>query len=121
MSIGLAEVDPAMHLIGTGWGGNPETAAVYRSVVPAANGFWPIRVYNRDRYFEADPFDAYSVNSLTALRDADATVTVQFEGTPGEAANFLPIMPGWNYMIRLYRPRPEIIDGSWLLPEARPD
>jgi len=54
MSIGPAEVDPAMHLIGTGWGGNPETAAVYRSVVPAANGFWPISVYNRDRYFEAD-------------------------------------------------------------------
>ena len=22
-------------------------------------------------------------------------------------------MPGWNYMVRLYRPRKEILDGTW--------
>jgi hypothetical protein len=29
-------------------------------------------------------------------------------------------MPGWNYTVRLYRPRPEILDGSWAFPEAQP-
>ena len=24
---------------------------------------------------------------------------------------------GWNYLIRLYRPRPEIADGSWQAPD----
>ncbi len=29
-------------------------------------------------------------------------------------------MPGWNYLIRLYRPRTEILGGAWMLPEAQP-
>jgi hypothetical protein len=29
-------------------------------------------------------------------------------------------MPGWNYMVRLYRPRQEILDGAWKFPEAQP-
>jgi hypothetical protein len=27
---------------------------------------------------------------------------------------------GWNYMVRLYRPRAEILNGKWRFPEARP-
>jgi hypothetical protein len=27
-------------------------------------------------------------------------------------------MKGWNYMVRLYRPRKEILDGTWKFPEA---
>ena len=34
--------------------------------------------------------------------------------------NCLPIAKGWNYTMRLYRPRKEILDGSWKLPEAQP-
>jgi hypothetical protein len=34
--------------------------------------------------------------------------------------NYLAIMPGWNYAVRLYRPRKEIIDGSWNFPTAEP-
>ena len=33
--------------------------------------------------------------------------------------NYLRIMPGWNYMVRLYRPRKEIRDGTWKFPEAQ--
>jgi hypothetical protein len=29
-------------------------------------------------------------------------------------------MPGWNYIVRLYRPRAEILDGRWTFPEAQP-
>ena len=28
----------------------------------------------------------------------------------------IPIMDGWNYVVRLYRPRAEILDGSWTFP-----
>ena len=35
-------------------------------------------------------------------RAADGSVTVQFGGCDGKIANCLPIMPGWNYMVRLY-------------------
>jgi hypothetical protein len=26
-------------------------------------------------------------------------------------------MEGWNYIVRLYRPRAEILDGTWTFPE----
>jgi hypothetical protein len=34
--------------------------------------------------------------------------------------NCLPIMKGWNYVVRLYRPRAEILNGTWKFPEAQP-
>jgi hypothetical protein len=30
--------------------------------------------------------------------------------------NFLPIVPGWNYIVRLYQPKKEVLDGSWTFP-----
>lgn len=47
-------------------------------------------------------------------------LTIQFGGCTKETSNCLPIMPGWNYTARLYRPRQQIIDGSWKFPEAQP-
>ena len=38
-------------------------------------------------------------------------------GGDGKAANFLAIKPGWNYVLRLYRPKQEILDGIWKAPE----
>ena len=35
-------------------------------------------------------------------------------------ANCLPITKGWNYIVRLYRPRQAILDGKWKFPEAQP-
>jgi hypothetical protein len=28
-------------------------------------------------------------------------------------------MKDWNYTVRLFRPRPEILDGAWRFPEAQ--
>jgi hypothetical protein len=133
------EVDPVRHLIGTavGWGGNPESAALYISATAANNdgatlyklrvpadvpvdGFWSISLYNADGFFQKNEHDAYSVNNITAKKDADGSVSVQFGGCDGKIANCLPIMKGWNYTVRLYRPRAEILDGSWKFPEAQP-
>jgi hypothetical protein len=27
---------------------------------------------------------------------------------------------GWNYVVRLYRPRAEILDGTWTFPTLEP-
>jgi hypothetical protein len=48
------------------------------------------------------------------------SVVVQFGGCDGKIANCLPTMSGWNYMVRLYRPRTEILNGTWVFPEAQP-
>jgi hypothetical protein len=131
-----AHVDPVRHLIGTAlhWGGNPEDEATYLNMTPRLNdgstvhrltvtdvpvdGFWSISVYDTDGYFEPDSRQAYSVNSITAEPGRDGSVTVQFGGRDTQTPNCLSIMPGWNYMVRLYRPRPEILDGRWEFPTA---
>ncbi len=131
------EVDPVQHLIGTaaGWGGNPPTAALYGGAEPEQNdgktayrltvkkvpvdGFWSVSVYNKDGYFEKNARDAYTVNNVTAKPNADGSVTIHFGGDES-APNFIPIMPGWNYTVRMYRPRKELLDGTWKFPEAEP-
>jgi hypothetical protein len=35
---------------------------------------------------------------------------------PGKLPNRVPILKGWNYMVRLYRPRAEVLDGRWKFP-----
>ena len=77
-------------------------------------------VYNADGYLEPNQYDAYSVNNITAKKGADGSVAIQFGGCDGEIPNCLPIMKGWNYTVRLFRPQSEILDGIWIFPEAQP-
>jgi hypothetical protein len=127
-------VDPVRHVIGSAmlWGGAPEKDALYLPITPERNdgttiyrlkardvpvdGFWSVTVYNAEGYIEPNRYGAYSVNSYTAVKGADGSVTVQFGGCDGKTPNCLPIMKGWNYTVRLFRPRPEILDGSWKFP-----
>jgi len=132
------EVDPHQHLVATaaGWGGNPARDAIYIPGTPKQNdgtqvyrltvkdvpvdGFWSITVYNEEGFMEANSLNAYSLNNITAKKDADGGYTVQFGGCATGVSNCLPIMPGWNYLVRLYRPHTEILDGRWKFPEALP-
>jgi hypothetical protein len=41
-------------------------------------------------------------------------------GCDGKIPNCLPTMAGWNYTVRLYRPRAEILNGKWKFPEPQP-
>ena len=61
-----------------------------------------------------------TVNNLTARKGADGSVPVQFGGCDGAIPNCIPIVKGWNDMVRFYRPRAEILSGAWKFPEARP-
>jgi hypothetical protein len=28
-------------------------------------------------------------------------------------------VPGWNYIVRLYKPKKEILDGTWTFPDPQ--
>jgi hypothetical protein len=133
------KVDPIHHLIVTaaGWGANPDKDAHYDSATPSKNdgktiyklsvpamvpvdGFWSITLYNAKGYLEKNPYDAYSLNNFTAKKSADGSTTVQFGACDGKIPNCLPTMEGWNYTVRMYRPRAEILSGKWKFPEAQP-
>ena len=125
------DVDPVRHLIGAaaGWGGLPEAEATYLNVAPdlpvekfsltvgevPVDGFWSLSLYNAEGFFQENPQGVYSINNITGVPNADGTITINFGGSPDEP-NALPIMDGWNYLVRLYRPRAEILDGSWRFP-----
>jgi para-nitrobenzyl esterase len=130
------EVDPVAFLLASaaGWGGNPRYAADYPGFVPQRNdgrtphvlkvrdvpvdGFWSITVYNARGFMVKNRLDRYSLNNLTASSDSDGSYTIRFGGDP-KAANYLPISKDWNYLVRLYRPRKEILEGGWKFPEAQ--
>jgi hypothetical protein len=76
-------------------------------------------VYNAKGFMEKNNQNAYSVNNVTAKRNSDGGGTVHFGGDPA-SLNYLPITPGWNYVVRMYQPRKEIVDGSWKFPAAKP-
>jgi hypothetical protein len=84
------------------------------------DGFWSISVCNAEGFFEPNDSNAYSVNNVTAVADDDGSVTVHFGGCEEGRPNCLPLTDGWNYTVRMYRPRPEILDGSWTFPEITP-
>ena len=84
------------------------------------DGFWSVSLYNAEGYYEKNPYDAYSINNITAKKNADGSITIQFGGCDGKIPNCLPIMKGWNYTVRLYRPRAEILNGKWKFPEPQP-
>lgn len=132
------EVDPVAHLVGalSGWGGQPPSMAVYdiRSVerndgttphavtvrdVPV-DAFWSLTVYNADGYLEPNDLGVNSYNNFTAAPNDDGSFTIHFGGCGDGRSNCIPIPPGWNYLVRLYGPRSEILDGSWHFPTPHP-
>jgi hypothetical protein len=132
------QVDQVRHLIGTAaaWGGNPDKDAIYLNVTPArndgkttyrlnvpakvpVNAFWSVIVYDAEGRLQKNEYNSYSLNSITAKKNADGTIPVQFGGCDGKIPNCIPTMNGWNYMVRLYRPRDEILTGKWKFPEAK--
>ncbi|MDH4026683.1 MAG: DUF1214 domain-containing protein [Desulfuromonadales bacterium] len=130
------ELDPVYWMLGAalGWGGLPAQAATYVNVVPEKNdgktaytltakdvpvdAFWSVTLYDEEGWMPINKYNAYSYNNVTAKKDKDGSITIHFGGDP-EAKNFLPIVPGWNYIVRLYKPKKEILDGSWTFPEPK--
>jgi len=130
------EVDPVRHLIGTAtqWDRCPPRHIAYLLNVPRLNdgravhrltvghvpvdGFWSLSVYDSNGHFLGEGPAGRTVNSRTAVRNSDDSVTVHFGGCEPGAPNCLLIARGWSYMVRLYRPRAEVLGGKWKFPEA---
>ena len=129
------EVSEVRHLLATawGWGGLPLYEAYYLNVMPdlpvgaykitvkdvPVDAFWSVSVYNKSGYFQKNEYDAYSVNNISGTPNADGAFTIHFGGD-STSVNHLPITEGWNYAVRLYQPRNEIVKGTWTFPEVKP-
>ena len=132
------EVDAIAHMVGAmaGWAGQPaKTALGVIDSVEANDGetphavtvrdvpvdaFWSITVYNADGYLEPNELGRNSYNNVSATPNDDGSYTIRFGACGDGRVNCIPITPGWNYAIRLYEPRSEILDGSWTFPAIQP-
>lgn len=78
-------------------------------------------VYNARGFFEPNDQNRYPSTASPASR-------ARTDGSPpgldpngsADPPNTISTPEGWNYLVRLYRPRPEILDGTWQLPGLAP-
>lgn len=126
------EVDPVRHLVGTalGWGGLPDAEASYLNVEPGlpvgrykmtfgadvpADAFWSLSVYNAAGYYEPGPEQLTNVNSVFAVKGDDGTTTIHLGDWGDDVPNRVDLPEGWNFLIRLYRPRLDEL-ANWSVP-----
>jgi hypothetical protein len=89
--------------------------ATYR--VPENHAFWSITIYGADGYMKSENS---SLNGANVKLNDDGTFTVFFglkEGC-GDVPNRLDVTDGWNFLMRIYRPGPSMLDGSYKLPSV---
>ena len=80
--------------------GTKRKSKLHLDKVPV-DGFWDQPLYAKD--FEKNALDSYSLNNVTAIKNADGSVDVQFGGCDGKIPNCLVTIPGWNHTVPLYR------------------
>ena len=108
-------------------GVNQYTMRFLPGQLPPVNGFWSLTLYELPaNLLSANPLDRYLLNSTMIpqfKRDADNGFTfyIQHE-SPGKAkeANWLPAPEGpFSVNMRLYWPKAEALEGTWVHPPLR--
>ena len=132
------QVDSLKHTIVTiaGYGLLPPENAMYQAVqlnlsvtkkykieVPddvPVGAFWSISMYNAKGFFGKNDMGAYSLNGVTAERNADRAVIIHLGGCEDGRKNCLPFVGEGSYYIwRMYEPGEAFLKGEYAfnLPE----
>lgn len=112
---------PEEHATYLNYSGGHDAAICHRATftVPQNDAFWSITVYGADGYMK----HANAIlNASNARPNPDGTITARFGSLEacGDVPNRLDVAEGWNYAMRIYRPGPTVLDGTYRLPKAVP-
>jgi hypothetical protein len=109
-------------------GANTYSLVFTPEALPPVDAFWSVTMYTRDAYpLVANPLNRYSIGdrtpSLVRGQDGSLTIRISHRPAPGEGgSNWLPAPHDpFHLMMRLYAPRPEVLDGSWAPPPLERD
>jgi len=91
---------------------------------PPVDGFWSLTMYDGSYFFVPNPLNRYTLSSRFEFkRNADGSLDFYIQkDSPGveKESNWLPAPAGkFILMLRLYWPRPSVIDGTWKAPAVK--
>ncbi len=91
--------------------------------LPPVEGFWSLTAYGEDMNLIPNDVRRYSIGDRTPglVHDSDGGLTLHLQAeSPGSGreANWLPTPEQglWFVILRMYRPRPRVVDATWECP-----
>jgi hypothetical protein len=96
-----------------------------KGMTPPVDAFWSLTVYGADYNLVPNPINRYSIGDRTpgVKPNADESVTFYFQNEspgPDKESNWLPTgSDGWFPILRLYVPRPEVVNATWECPPIK--
>ena len=93
--------------------------------IPPVRAFWSLTMYDQRQLFAANPIGRYAIGDRDALQfNADGSLDLYIQReSPGadKQSNWLPAPASGPFTmnLRLYWPKPEVLDGRWSAPALR--
>ena len=92
--------------------------------MPPVNAFWSITLYDPEGFQVGNALNRFAVSSWMPFKtNADGSLDIYFQHeNPGKdlEANWLPAPKGgFNLTMRLYGPKPEVLNGKWNPPPVK--
>jgi hypothetical protein len=91
---------------------------------PPVNAFWSVTMYDQEGFQIPNPINRFAIGDRDALQtDPDGSLDIHVQQAspgPDKESNWLPAPSGpFSLCLRLYAPRPEVLDGRWNPPPLR--
>ena len=89
--------------------------------MPPARAFWSVTLYGPDGYFVKNPIQRFAIGDRDPLKfneDGSLDLVIQHDAPGGDKdRNWLPTPEGgFNLTLRIYWPKDEALQGSWIPP-----
>jgi len=93
---------------------------------PPVDGFWSISMYNDKSLFVDNPINRYNIGKYTEglKNNTDGSLDIYIQNaSPGadKESNWLSApQGGFNLVMRMYLPQPQVLNGTWQYPTIQP-